>query len=230
MSLDPPESTSDTSSEVSVVICAYTEQRWDELLAAGSSVQGQSVVAREIIVLIDNNPGLLARAREAVPDVIAEENSGGRGAGQARNRSVGLSSGSIIAFLDDDAVATPEWIEQATAAFADPNVIGVGGTIEPIWEEGRPSWMAEEFYWTLGCTYPGLPTEPAPIRNLIAANMFVRREAFLELGGFRAGFGKTGTRSGTEENDLCIRANQRWPGSVWLHDPAVAVRHRVPRS
>ncbi len=212
------------------MICAYTEQRWDELLAAVRSVQGQSVAAREIIVVIDNNPALLARVREALPNVIAEENSGGRGAGQARNRAVGLAGGSIIAFLDDDAVATPEWIERATAAFENPQVIGVGGTIEPIWEEGRPRWMAEEFYWTLGCTYPGLPTEPAPIRNLIAANMFVRREAFLELGGFRAGFGKTGTRSGTEETDLCIRANQRWPESIWLYDPAVAVRHRVSAS
>ncbi|HTA98333.1 MAG TPA: glycosyltransferase [Solirubrobacteraceae bacterium] len=230
MSLDPSESTSDTSSEVSVVICAYTEQRWDELLAAVSSVQGQSVAAKEIIVVIDNNPALLARVHEALPDVIAEENSGGRGAGQARNRAVGLAGSSIVAFLDDDAVATPEWIERAAIAFEDPRVIGVGGTIEPIWEEGRPRWMAEEFYWTLGCTYPGLPTEPAPIRNLIAANMFVRREAFLELGGFRAGFGKTGTRSGTEETDLCIRANQRWPESIWLHDPAVAVRHRVSGS
>jgi glycosyltransferase involved in cell wall biosynthesis len=230
MSLDPSESTSDSSPEVSVVICAYTEQRWDELLAAVRSVQGQSVAAREIIVVIDNNPGLLARVREALPNVIAEENSGGRGAGEARNRAVGLASSSIIAFLDDDAVARPEWIERATTAFEDSRVIGVGGTIEPIWEEGRPRWMAEEFYWTLGCTYPGLPTEPAPIRNLIAANMFVRREAFLELGGFRAGFGKTGTRSGTEETDLCIRASQRWPESIWLHDPAVAVRHRVSGS
>ena len=230
MSLDPSESTFDSLSEVSVVICAYTEQRWDELLAAVRSVQVQSVAAREIIVVIDNNPALLARVRETLPYVIAEENSGGRGAGQARNRAVGLASGSIVAFLDDDAVATPEWIERAVAAFENPQVIGVGGTIEPIWEEGRPRWMAEEFYWTLGCTYPGLPTEPAPIRNLIAANMFVRREAFLELGGFRAGFGKTGTRSGTEETDLCIRANQRWPGSIWLYDPAVAVRHRVSRS
>ena len=73
-------------------------------LAAVRSVQEQSVAAREIIVVIDNNPALLARVREAMPDVIAEENSGGRGAGQARNRAVGLASGSIIAFLDDDAV------------------------------------------------------------------------------------------------------------------------------
>jgi hypothetical protein len=67
------------------------------------------------------------------------------------------------------------------------------------------------------------------VRNLIAANMFVRRSAFVELGGFRDGFGKTGARSGTEETELCIRANQRWPDGVWLYDPAVAVSHLVPR-
>src|SRR6202167_6664608 len=99
MSLDLSESTSDTSFDVSFVICAYTEQRWDELLAAVRSVQGQSVAAREIIVVIDNNPALLARVREALPDVIAEENSGGRGAGQARNRAVGLASGSTTGVL-----------------------------------------------------------------------------------------------------------------------------------
>jgi glycosyltransferase involved in cell wall biosynthesis/GT2 family glycosyltransferase len=216
--------------DVSVVLCAYTERRWSELLAAIRSVQGQSIGAREIIVVIDNNPVLLARLREAMPEIIAEENSGGRGAGEARNLGVSLAGGSIVAFLDDDAVATPAWIEHASTAFADPRVIGVGGTIEPIWEGERPRWLAEEFYWIFGCTYPGLPSKPAPIRNLIATNMFVRRDIFLELGGFRAGFGKTGARSGTEETDLCIRATQRWPESIWLYDPAVAIEHRVPSS
>jgi glycosyltransferase involved in cell wall biosynthesis len=230
MPLDPSQSRSTTSTDVSVVLCAYSDERWNDLLAALRSVQEQSVAAREIIVVIDNNPELLARLRESMPDVIAQENSGGQGAGEARNHGVRIATGAIVAFIDDDAIAMPTWIERAITAFEDPQVIGVGGTIEPIWEDGRPRWMAEEFYWIVGCTYPGLPTEPAPIRNLIATNMFVRRATFQELGGFRAGFGKTGTRSGTEETDLCIRASQRWPESIWLYDPAVAVRHRVPRS
>ncbi|HEV2973948.1 MAG TPA: glycosyltransferase [Solirubrobacteraceae bacterium] len=216
--------------DVSVVLCAYTEQRWNDLLAAVKSVQEQSLAAREIIIVIDNNPELLARVRAAMPDVIAEENSGCRGAGEARNRAVGLASGSIVAFLDDDAIAAPEWIERATTAFADRRVLGVGGTIKPMWAAGAPRWMAEEFYWTVGCTYPGLPTSPAPVRNLIAANMLVRRDVLVELGGFRAGFGKTGTRSGTEETDLCIRATQRWPDGIWLYDPDVAISHRVPKT
>jgi glucosyl-dolichyl phosphate glucuronosyltransferase len=216
------------TADVSVVLCAYTELRWNDLLAAVRSIREQSMAAREIIIVIDNNPQLLARVQSSMRDVTAIENSGARGAGEARNRGVDLATGSIIAFLDDDAVATPVWIERAVTAFVDQRVLGVGGTIEPAWEAERPRWMPEEFYWTVGCTYPGLPTTRAPVRNLIAANMFMRRAAFVELGGFRAGFGKTGARSGTEETDLCIRASQRWPDDVWLYDPAVAVSHRVP--
>jgi glycosyltransferase involved in cell wall biosynthesis len=229
MPLSPATRQSSTA-DVSVVLCAYTEQRWNDLLAAVKSVREQTVAVQEIIVAIDNNPRLLAQVRESMPDVIAVENTSGRGAGEARNRGVHLASGSIIAFLDDDATATPEWVERAVSAFEDERVFGVGGTIEPAWDGEPPRWMAEEFYWTVGCTYPGLPTSPAPIRNLIANNMFVRRDAFLELGGFRAGFGKTDARSGAEETDLCIRASQRWPEGIWLYDPAVAVRHRVPRT
>jgi glycosyltransferase involved in cell wall biosynthesis len=222
-----PKSRSGLSSDISVVLCAYTEERWDDLLVAVRSVREQSTVAREIIIVIDNNPKLLARVRESLRDVVALENTGARGAGAARNCGVNVATGSIIAFLDDDAIATPGWIKQAATAFVDQRVLGVGGVIEPVWDTQAPRWMAEEFYWTFGCTYPGLPTAPAPVRNLIATNMFVRRAAFLELGGFRAGFGKTGTRSGTEETDLCIRASQRWPDGIWLYDPAVAVSHRV---
>jgi glycosyltransferase involved in cell wall biosynthesis/GT2 family glycosyltransferase len=219
-----------TPADVSVVLCAYTEQRWNDLLAAVRSVREQSLAAREIIVAIDHNPRLLARVRQSIPDVIAVENTGGRGAGEARNCGVHLARSSIVAFLDDDAAAAPGWIEHAASAFEDPRVIGVGGTIEPAWDAQPPRWMPKEFYWTVGCTYAGLPTAPAPVRNLIATNMFVRRDALLALGGFRPGFGKTGVRSGTEETDLCIRANQRWPESIWLYDPAVAITHRVPES
>jgi glycosyltransferase involved in cell wall biosynthesis len=218
------------TADVSVVLCAYTEERWEELVAAIESVRAQSMAAKEIIVVIDNNPSLLARLKESVSDITAVENTLTRGAGEARNLGVDLAKGEIIALLDDDAAAERSWIAYAAAAFSDPAVLGVGGTITPDWEGSRPRWMAEEFYWTVGCTYPGLPETPAPTRNLIAANMFVRRDIFIELGGFRSGWGKTGARSGTEETDLCIRGGQRYPEGIWLYDPAVAVRHRVPKA
>ena len=214
--------------QASVILCAYTEKRWEDLCSAIASVKAQTVQAREVIVVIDNNERLFARVRRLLGSVTAMHNTGVPGAGESRNRGVGAASGEIVAFLDDDASAEPDWIENAIGAFASPRTLGVGGQIDPAWQGKPPRWMAREFYWTVGCTYPGLPTTRAPVRNLIAANMFVRRDAFLELGGFRAGFGKTGLRSGTEETELCIRAAQRWPDRVWLHDPAVMVSHHVP--
>lgn len=213
---------------VSVVICAYTADRWEDLAAATASIRAQTQPAHEIIVVIDHNPQLLQRVQAAMPDVLVLANKGSSGAGESRNTGVEAASGSLIAFLDDDAVARADWLERATEAFRDSRVLGVGGTIDPAWEENEPRWMAREFWWTVGCTYPGLPTSPAPVRNLIATNMFLRRDDFIALNGFRAGFGKTGARSGTEETDFCIRAGQRWPDRFWLYDPAVAVTHKVP--
>jgi GT2 family glycosyltransferase len=214
--------------DVSVVICAFAEERWPDLKAAVESVFAQSPPVKEIVVVIDHNPALFKRALESLSGVRVLENTAGRGAGEARNTGVSATTGAILGFLDDDATAVSGWIGHAIDAFADPQVMGVGGTIEPAWDREPPRWFPQEFNWTVGCTYPGLPNAPAPVRNLIAANMFVRRSVFDELGGFRAGFGKKETQSRPEETDLCLRANQRWPARMWLYDPAVAVRHRVP--
>lgn len=214
--------------EVSIIVCAHTERRWAELLGAVESARAQTAPPKEIIVVIDHNPALLTRARSALNDVRVVENTGSQGAGEARNSGVDAASGSLLGFIDDDAVASTTWIEQAMRAFADEAVMGVGGTITPIWEGGQPRWFPDEFNWTIGCTYPGLPTARAPVRNLIAANMFIRRSLFDDLGGFRLAFGKHKARGGVEETDLCLRANKRWPQKIWLYDPAVLVEHHVP--
>ena len=53
----------DRASHVSIVICAYTEDRWPELVAAVDSVRQQTTLPYEIILVIDHHPQLLLRAR-----------------------------------------------------------------------------------------------------------------------------------------------------------------------
>ncbi len=60
--------------DVSVVICTYTEDRWDDLLAAVDSVRRQSKPALETIVVVDHNPTMLERVRSEIVDEIADEN------------------------------------------------------------------------------------------------------------------------------------------------------------
>lgn len=215
--------------DISVVICTHTEARWNYLVEAVRSVQSQTSSPREIIVVVDHNPDLLERVRTHFPGVVGVENMELRGASGSKNSGVATAKSSIVAFLDDDAAAAPDWLEQLVVEFDDPDVIGVGGMTKPRWAGERPAWFPEEFYWVVGCTHRGMPETTARVRNLIACNMAVRRQVFDEIGGFRSGIGPMGGRAlGCEETEFCIRASQRWPQKVWLYKPQARIYHQVP--
>jgi len=215
--------------DISVIICAYTDERWGDLVEAVASVQRQTLVPREIIVVIDHNPALLSRVREQLTNVVAIENVQERGLSGARNSGIAVTKGTMLAFLDDDAIATPCWLELLAQALVEPNVLGAGGAVVPHWKFGEPLWFPAEFHWVVGCTYRGMPGDVAPIRNPIGANMLVRREVFETIGGFRFGIGRVGTLPvGCEETELCIRARQHWPHRHFLYVPQASVAHRVP--
>ncbi len=216
--------------DISVVICTYTEERWDDLVAAVESVQCQTAFPRETIVVVDHNPSLIERVRTHLTGVIVMENQGMSGAAGARNSGVAVSKGKIIAFMDDDAVAYPDWLEQHCSGYERADVLGVGGEIEPLWVTARPKWFPDEFNWVIGATYRGLPETTTPVRNLWTVNMSVRRDIFDAIQGFRTGFGKVGKVSSPEDTDFCIRAIQCRPQGVWLYRPEAKVRHKVPAS
>ena len=213
---------------VSVIICAYTERRWRDLAAAVRSAAYQTVAPLEVIVVSDHNMELHERVWRELPEALVLYNDDQRGLSGARNTGVRAARGDVLAFLDDDAVAAPDWLEHLLAPYIDAAVIGVGGSIEPLWPGPRPRFMPDEFDWVVGCTYRGMPTTTSPVRNLIGANMSVRREVFEAVGGFRTDVGRVGTRPvGCEETELCIRAGQRMPGTRMVFAPRARVRHRV---
>lgn len=224
-------STRSTVLDVSVVICAYTEARWDGLCRSVRSVRQQTHLPTEILVVIDHNDALLERARAEIPGVTVLENVQPRGLSGARNTGVSVACGSLIAFLDDDAIAAPDWLHVLARACEDPETLGAGGLIEPAWEVEKPAWFPEEFNWVVGCSYRGLPRERSAVRNLIGSSMCIRREVFDAIGGFRSDVGRIGKHPvGCEETELCIRARQRWPGRQFLFEPDSKVRHVVPTS
>lgn len=213
---------------ISVVICAYTEARWHDLVAAVESVTRQTTPPLEVIVVVDHNPALLKRVHAALPNTLALANHEATGLSGARNSGVASARGDVIAFLDDDAVAAPDWLEQLGSAYLDGRVLGVGGEIEPVWDTGRPRWFPLEFGWVVGCTFRGLPERTGVVRNPIGANMSFRRELFETVGGFRSGFGRVGTRpAGCEETEWCIRAQRGRANAVMLYEPRARVAHRV---
>jgi glycosyltransferase involved in cell wall biosynthesis len=214
---------------VSVVLCAYTGARRDELLEAIRSLRRQTLAPNEVIVVIDHNTELLGWVRANAPDVHAIANRKERGLSGARNTGVRAARGDVVAFLDDDATANPNWIERLCSAYRDPAILGVGGGVLPVWER-RPAWFPDEFAWVVGCSYRGLPTDPTPVRNLIGCNMSFRRQVFEQLGDFTTRLGRVAGRPlGCEETELCIRIGRQAPSRTILYDPATSVHHRVPR-
>ena len=114
---------------VTVVICAHSEVRWDDLVAVVTSVKQQTYRPAEIVLVIDHNPTLQRRSTNELSGVTVVPNDNKRGLPGARNAGVAAARSEIVAFVDDDAVAAHNWLAALVAPYADPHVLGVGGQV-----------------------------------------------------------------------------------------------------
>ena len=215
---------------LSVIICTYTEARWGEIQQAVDSVRRQSLTDVELVMVVDHNPALLERMRREIRAAVIVENQESRGLSGARNSGIAAASGDLIAFLDDDAEALPDWLSLLVSHLDEAGrILGVGGAVEPLWEQARPGWFPDEFLWVLGCTYRGLPEQAAVVRNPMGGCMVWRREVFSAVGGFYAGLGHSASLpAGCEETELCIRARHHWPDAAFIYEPRARILHHVP--
>jgi hypothetical protein len=199
------------------------------MVDAIDAVLAQDPPPVQVMVVVDHNEQLRQRLVNAFPNLLVVSSTERRGLSGARNTGIAHATGDVIAFLDDDAVPTDGWLAAVTAAYADDRVIGTGGIAAPCWEDRRPPWMPDEFLWTVGCSYRGLPTHQRPVRNPIGANMTFRRGVFDAVGTFSDGIGRVGrTPLGCEETEFSIRALVALPGSIIIHIPEAVVAHLVP--
>jgi hypothetical protein len=213
---------------VSVVICAYSERRWEQTRVSVDSVLGQHPHPAEVLLVVDHNVNLAARARAELAGVTVLENDGAPGLSSARNTGLRAATQPVTAFLDDDAEARPGWLASLTEPYRSPEVVATGGAVYPRWPGPRPRWLPPEFYWVVGCSYRGLPESAGPVRNPIGANMSLRTGPALGAGGFDTSVGRVSRRpSGCEETELSIRLAAGRPGAVVFYVPAAAVDHHV---
>jgi glycosyltransferase involved in cell wall biosynthesis len=219
-----------SSLNISVVICVYTEDRWDQICAAVESVRAQTVPCSELILVVDHNEALYVRLVDSQPGAIVIRNEQAKGLSGGRNTAITTAKGEIIAYLDDDAVAEPDWLKYLAEDFADPEITGVGGLTLPDWQTERPRWMPEEFYWVVGANYRGLPPSGAAVRNLFGGNMALRREVFdFVPEGFHNGIGRGENKRplGCEETEFCIRLRQRKSDVKLIMEHRAKIRHYV---
>jgi GT2 family glycosyltransferase len=222
-----------TAASISVVICAYTQQRWRDIVSAVASIKTQTVRALEVVLVVDHNPQLARRAEAEFSNAVTVlENRHARGLSGARNTALNVVRGDIIAFLDDDASARPDWLENLLACYTDPSVMAAGGAAFPIWPNSRvPHKLPSALLWIVGCSFDGQHPNgepPMDVRNLMGCNMSFRSGVFATVGGFSEGVGRLGNIPlGCEETELCIRLRQQVRGARIVFEPRAAVDHRV---
>jgi len=216
--------------EVSVVVCAYSMKRYDDVCEAIESILSQTYDNIDVILVIDGNEELFGRLQSEFANqeaVTIQCNEKNRGLSYSRTRGIDLASGSVIAFLDDDAIAHPDWIEQLLHGYNETDAIAVGGRMMPKWVAGKPSYLPEEFNWLVGANYEPRLDDWTEVRNTLGSNMSFRREVFEETGGFDEQMGlQCDSQVQSEETELAMRMYDTF-GQGMLYNPDAIVEHKI---
>jgi glycosyltransferase involved in cell wall biosynthesis len=214
--------------DIAVIIPTFN--RADMLAAAIESVLDQDAegLAYELVI-VDNNSSDETRA---VVDGFVGSGQNIRylfepkqGASNARNLGIVKTSADIIAFLDDDVRARPDWLSLIKQAFdKNPGISFVGGKVLPAWNEEPPGWLTPQHWPPLALIDYGddeFVVNPDRQVCLVTANLAVRRTAFDRAGLFSPEFMRC------EDHELEARFLRA--GIEGLYVPALVVEADVQR-
>ena len=216
--------------DVSVVISTHQVQRVGFTADAVRSVLHQSLPPKEVIVAYDETPGLLQELQKQLPpEAILVLNDERRGLSAARITGARHATAELVAFLDDDAEATPDWLRLMVPEFENPMVAGGGGRSIPQWLDAadRPWWFPEELDWVVGCHFEDWSRGRHFVRNVIGNNMIFRRDLLLKVGGFET---RVGGAIAGDDTEICLRVLQDNPRYLIFFQPEALVHHKVPKA
>jgi glycosyltransferase involved in cell wall biosynthesis len=216
---------------VSVVLCTYDPALYDAFREAAESVLAQTYDDRELVIVVDGNEDLAAQVEAEYggrEDVTTYCNDTNRGLLESRNTGAQLASGEVVAFIDDDAVADPDWLAELVDTYERHDALATGGRMVGQWVAGRPRFLPAEFYFLVGVTHRGFANGSGEVRNTNGSNISVRREVFEELGGFDSAIGgrKGDSHLQGGETELCERLRCEYGEGVW-YTPSAVVSHKV---
>jgi len=213
---------------VSVVLCTWN--RAPLLDGALECLRAQDSPPPHEIVVVDNNStdhtkDVIQRYARMSPQVRAIFEPA-PGLSHARNAGVKATSGSVVAFTDDDVRVPPTWLQTIALLMQRyPDAACFGGPVWPEWSGPVPSWLTEGQWSALGVQYlsdqPFRADETRPA-CLIGANLVIRRSVLNDVGPFDPAVQRVGNGVGSTEDHEYHR--RIWAaGYHGVYDPALSV-------
>jgi glucosyl-dolichyl phosphate glucuronosyltransferase len=155
------------------------------------------------------------------------------GVSLARNTGAAACGTTYVAYIDDDAIPAPDWVERILDALAefDPPPAVLGGRILPRWLSPLPAWWPPSLRGVLSIIEtegqgeyrtPPLPADLAPY----AANMVVHVPSLFGAGGFGTGIGRQGTLLLSDE-DIQVAWKLQDLGHSVRYDSRIVVHHQI---
>jgi glycosyltransferase involved in cell wall biosynthesis len=217
--------------KIAGIICTYNRDYF--LGGAIDSLLSQDCQDYEIVV-VDNGSGDRTR------DVVGQRLGDPRlkyvyepivGLSVARNTGAKVSQAPILAYLDDDAVASPQWLRLLLDAYSQNEKLAIaGGKVTLIWPDDRtpPPWMSEGLASGLGAFDLGADPLYIEQANLTprGVNYSLRRTFLEQVGGFDPNLGRIGKRllSNEELYMTELALNRGWQV---MYLPDALVEHNV---
>ena len=150
------------------------------------------------------------------------------GLSYARNIGLKFCESPLIAFIDDDAVAPSDWVENIISAFQRyPSAGAIGGRVNPIWPTERPGWLKGDLHdcfaildW--GNTDLYLGTD----KWLVGANIAYQTHLIKDIGGFDLNLGRNEKLLFAHE-ELAINISLSKLGYDIVYVPSIYVKHLI---
>ncbi|MDR4499239.1 MAG: glycosyltransferase [Candidatus Scalindua sp.] len=221
---------------ISVIIC--THNRVDYLTKAIQSLIDQHVPEDYYEVIVVDNCSTDSTKR--VVEQYSTDNNiryiyePTLGLSYARNTGWRNAKGKYVAYLDDDAIACPVWLNKIIEVFetVTPRPGCVGGKVEPIWEDVRPVWLSD---WLLhGLTIIDWSETPHVLTNLsaewlVGANIAFPIEVLERIDGFTSRLDRIGNNL-LSSGDVFIEKQIMKMGCSCYYHPEIAIRHHILKS
>jgi len=224
---------------ISIAICTYNnDQLLDRTLEKIALQKPNSSIEWSVLV-VDNNS---TDETQSIIQKYIESNQIPKlqmvrepcqGLAYARRRAIKETSSELIAFVDDDCLLSPDWVQQVWTFFREyPKAGAVGGKVKLLWEVSPDpvflkfeGYLASQDRGDLPCQMPAIGET-----YLVGAGLVVRRSALLASGWLDKMIlvGRKGKALAAGDDSEMVLRIRNADYELW-YNPDMQLQHYIPQ-